>query len=384
MNKSIDNILKETNVWMNPYFQALRDDTFDFDDFVETQIQFYFAVVFFNRPMAALAAKIPTSELRLEVIRNVWEEHGEGNTSLMHEKTFLAFLDRLAGIKPEDIAKRAMWPEVRAFNTVLVGACVMDEYLIGVGVMGIIERMFSDIAGWIGEQVVSHGWLSAEKLIHYNLHYYVVLDGDRVVAVAAAVLRAVPPAVDKKPKPVWYLCDLKVHPEYRGRYLPVSIFRYAFPKLYPVCSRAYAVSMDAGRKHPNRVARMLKRFPLAPMSIATQLGIVSLDAERMRKVEPVLRDHFGNVSYLSLEGKKDIILQSIRSRMPLLHVQFGPCAEQGHPKPLDDCVHMFCVSIDHPLLEMLKHEGIYPSATATVIYHGMEGWDWEFILTSDI
>ena len=170
MNVSIENILKETNVRMNPYFESLRDDTFDFDDFVETQIQFYFAVVFFNRPMAALAAKIPTSELRLEVIRNVWEEHGEGNTSLMHEKTFLAFLDRLAGIKPEDIEKRAMWPEVRAFNTVLVGACVMDEYLIGAGVMGIIERMFSDIASWLGEEVVRHDWIPVEKLIHYNLH----------------------------------------------------------------------------------------------------------------------------------------------------------------------------------------------------------------------
>ena len=170
MNVCIDAVLKETNMWMNPYFKALRDGTFDFDDFVETQIQFHFAVVFFNRPMAALAAKIPTSELRLEVIRNVWEEHGEGNTSLMHEKTFIAFLDRLAGIKPDDIEKRAMWPEVRAFNTVLVGACVMDEYLIGAGVMGIIERMFSDIAGWLGEEVVTHGWMSVEKLIHYNLH----------------------------------------------------------------------------------------------------------------------------------------------------------------------------------------------------------------------
>ena len=163
MNTSIEDILKETNVWMNPYFKALRDGTFDFDDFVETQIQFYFAVVFFNRPMAALAAKIPTSELRLEVIRNVWEEHGEGSPALMHEKTFLAFLDRLAEIKPEAIEKRAMWPEVRAFNTVLVGACVMDEYLIGAGVMGIIERMFSDIASWLGEQVVRHGWIPRGK-----------------------------------------------------------------------------------------------------------------------------------------------------------------------------------------------------------------------------
>ena len=217
-----------------------------------------------------------------------------------------------------------------------------------------------------------------------QLHYYVVLDGDRVVAVVAAILRRVPATSREKPKAVWYLCDLKVHPEYRGRYLPVSICVHAFPKLYPLTPHAYAVSMDADRERPNRVALMLKRFSLAPMSIATKLGIVSLDAKRMQKVEPILREHFGCVSYLSLEGKKDIILQSTCAPMPLLHVQFGPCAEHGLTQPLDDSVHMFCVSMDHPLVEVLEHQAIYPSATATVIHHRMEKWDWGFILTSDI
>ena len=142
--------------------------------------------------------------------------------------------------------------------------------------------------------------------------------------------------------------------------------------------------MDADSERPNRVARMLRRFPLAPMSFATKLGIVSLDAKQMQEVEPVLREHFGCVSYLSLAGKKDIILQSTHAPMPLLHVQFGPCAEQGHTEPLDDCVHMFCVAIDHPLFEVLRHQAIYPSATATVVHHRMAKWDWGFILTSDI
>lgn len=166
----IESILADCCYKENPYFKSLNDGSFSKDDFVETQIQFFWAVIFFSRPMAALAAKIPTPELRLEIVRNVWEEHGEGNLAKVHGTTFVEFLSRLSGITPEEIEQRSLWPEVRAFNIALSGTCVLDEYLTGVGMMGIIERMFADISAWIGRGIITRDWLAKDKMIHYSLH----------------------------------------------------------------------------------------------------------------------------------------------------------------------------------------------------------------------
>lgn len=170
MEEAIHDILGTCGYRENPYFRALKDGSFEQDDFVETQIQFYFAVIFFSRPMAAVAAKIPQPKQRVEVLRNVWEEHGEGNPRLMHGETFLELLERLGGVTIRDVHSRALWPEVRAFNTTLIGACVLDEYVVGVSAMGMIERMFVDISGWIGEGIVARGFLPADRLIHYRQH----------------------------------------------------------------------------------------------------------------------------------------------------------------------------------------------------------------------
>jgi pyrroloquinoline-quinone synthase len=166
----VESILSESSYSRNPFFRALEDGNFSKEDFIETQIQFFWAVVFFSRPMAALAAKIPTPELRLEIVRNVWEEHGEGDLRRIHGGTFLEFLNRLGEIQFDDIDRRALWPEVRTFNTLLSGVCVLDEYLVGVGLMGMIERMFSEISSWIGRGVVQRGWLTSDRMIHYSLH----------------------------------------------------------------------------------------------------------------------------------------------------------------------------------------------------------------------
>ena len=100
-----------------------------------------------------------------------------------------------------------------------------------------------------------------------------------------------------------------------------------------------------------------------------------LDSEKIKIIEPILQEHRGPISYVSLQGIKDIILQSSQSEMTLFHIQFGLCTQKGYANPIDGYIHMFCIPIGDPLVVILEKQDVYPSATATVIHHGMERWN---------
>jgi pyrroloquinoline quinone (PQQ) biosynthesis protein C len=170
LDELVRTVLDDVDAAHNPYFVALRDGSLTREDFLATQVQFYFVVTFFSRPMAAVAARIPEPELRLAILRNVWEEHGDGDLQRAHGATFLELLRRLAGVTREELDHTPLWPEARLFDTALAGAATLDEALIGVAMLGMIERMFVDISGWLAQGIVARGWLAPGEMIHYDLH----------------------------------------------------------------------------------------------------------------------------------------------------------------------------------------------------------------------
>lgn len=162
-------ILKRLDILHNPYLEALRDGSMPLQHFRRTQEQFFFAVTFFPRPMAALVGRLPDPHQRLDILRNLVEEHGEFEEQFFHHTTFRQFLSTL-GSQPEQLDSLFLWPALRAFNSVLTASCVLDELEVGVACMGIIEYAFAGISAVIGKAVVQHGWVAANQLVHYKLH----------------------------------------------------------------------------------------------------------------------------------------------------------------------------------------------------------------------
>lgn len=164
-----DEALAQIQMLNNPYFTSLRDGTMPLDCFRKTQQQFYFAVLFFARPMAALVARIPNPRIRLDILHNVVEEHGDFDSHKFHETTFKNFLRSIQS-DTRGLERMELWPELRAFNSVLATACLHDEVETAVACMGIIEYAFADISAIIGNAVVERGWVKPAKLVHYKLH----------------------------------------------------------------------------------------------------------------------------------------------------------------------------------------------------------------------
>jgi hypothetical protein len=169
MQDYVDGLRQRLAVRQLPYITALHDGSLAREDFVETQIQFFFAVVFFSRPMSALAGRLPRPELRLALFENIADEHGHGSLRRSHEATFLDLLTRL-GSSPADIERRALWPGVRAFNTALAGLCLLDDVPTALAALGMIEDLFAVVSARIGSGIVARGWLPAGEVVHYATH----------------------------------------------------------------------------------------------------------------------------------------------------------------------------------------------------------------------
>ncbi len=168
MKQYIAMLKARKNPVQNAYLRALREGTFRRADFIETQIQFLFAVAHFSRPLLMLASRLPRPEMRISILEHVGDEHGHGNVSMSHEQTFLLLLDRL-DVSMSEIEKRALWPEVRAFNIAMTGLCMTDDPFTALAALGMIENIFEELSEELGRLIIMRGWLSADQLTHYSM-----------------------------------------------------------------------------------------------------------------------------------------------------------------------------------------------------------------------
>lgn len=200
------------------------------------------------------------------------------------------------------------------------------------------------------------------------------IDG-RPAGVLVAVRRASPAAH-------WYVCDLKVAPTAAGAGIGRRLLR-AFEAEIRRGDPAFGVSMNQA-DGSNRLRDAALRCPGVVIRTGPTLVVASLDHDAWLRVATDVEAAFGPCGFYDPAGKKDLVLESTGLRMPVLHLQHGPCARPRSTVARPGAVHMMCAPAEHPIVAVLARHGIAPGATASTLCAAAPPIDWATLLTSDI
>jgi len=214
-----------------------------------------------------------------------------------------------------------------------------------------------------------------------DVRYYAWEHDHQLVAVGCGVLRRNPSR--------WYLADVKVRSDFRGQHLPIAMLKRAFLPNWLRCGKGYAVAMNPADGSEPKSVRLMQHFGWIPPSLIAsfQLQIFSADVDKMRALLSIVTQQsgLGRPHFVSLKGVKDLILESTKQPLSLLHAKFGDAVdERTFREPQKGSTHMWCCPAQSPLAAALAQAGEAPSATATVIQHRLGGFDWRRLDTSEI
>lgn len=207
---------------------------------------------------------------------------------------------------------------------------------------------------------------------------YACRNGDQIISVGAGVIH--------KRYGCWYLCDMKVHPDFRGMKLTQKMFRRNFFFNYLKSQRGFAITMESSDGKKNPIMKIMESLPWTPLKQGPRLVFFYEDAEKTSEALKVLKVIRPDAHFSSLAGIKDLVMKSTGKPLPVLHLEWGVQRKNEAiiSLPQKDNLHMWCLPENHELVSVLSQKGIHVKASALIFHHRAGFIDWSQLRTSEI
>jgi pyrroloquinoline quinone (PQQ) biosynthesis protein C len=124
-----------------PVLKAINSGVLNREHLLKFGLEYSSYCEAFPRMLALAASNIPDDETRMNLVENLWEEHGSGNINHSHRSLFKLFLCSL-GWKSEDIPMPLL-PSTIAFVEGALNYCRNANFLASMSFLGPGAEMFT-------------------------------------------------------------------------------------------------------------------------------------------------------------------------------------------------------------------------------------------------
>ncbi|MFY9589200.1 hypothetical protein [Rickettsia endosymbiont of Halotydeus destructor] len=206
-------------------------------------------------------------------------------------------------------------------------------------------------------------------------------DKERIIGITVLVLRNIDILNNGQLEPIWYICDLKIHPGYRGEGIIQQVSNFAISNYSKLSSKIYGISMNSTTHKVNRLVYLAKRLTNINLTYQETLIFYLLNKNQLNHAGNLLMCHFSKYGYFSLNEIKDLVMMRTEKPLPLIHVV--PKDKSNIIEEAEEYNYMFCLPSSNILINELTQAGITAASTASIISNLTEA-NWNFILSSEI
>lgn len=166
MNYIFEYVSKIDKINESKYFKALNKS--GLESFFDSQKSFIHAVDNWSKMLGLMVCKCETDVQRLVFVKNLYDEHGDGDLSNSHIKTF----ERFMRLKNEDYKFNDIehLSSVESFNINLFTPLNNESFDFLCGMLGMIEYTYINVSKCINQYISKNMNINPESVPHYSLH----------------------------------------------------------------------------------------------------------------------------------------------------------------------------------------------------------------------
>jgi pyrroloquinoline quinone (PQQ) biosynthesis protein C len=178
----------------HPLFRALENDELDAAGVQRVAIDVFHVVAAFPRFLSALLTNLEDWSLRMELVENLFEEHGRMKPEHVHVVTFQSFLTAI-GIPPAVVGASRPGLPALCYTRAMLDLCGRQPAPEAIGALAVVEEIVSRVS----PRVAAFGWArsgGAPVGSHFGVHEVVdVTHAEELYAVALRLPAEAQPAV---------------------------------------------------------------------------------------------------------------------------------------------------------------------------------------------
>jgi pyrroloquinoline-quinone synthase len=169
LKQGTEKLFAEQSIEEHTFFTALKENRLSANQVKEASLQIYHVVEFFPRFIAAVLTNIPDYKMRMPLVENLYEEHGNMNEKLVHSVTYKEFLTGLGITEIEIQSSKPSFPVI-AYNRSISDLCLHYNYLEGLAALGVIEEIVARVSPIVGRYASTQYGSNNESLVHFTDH----------------------------------------------------------------------------------------------------------------------------------------------------------------------------------------------------------------------